>query len=181
MGKSKKQYTVTSKILISLLTLSDTVLVTPHELKRRWFRGDLLGDSQSVTKTIYYLTQKGYLKYVNEENEKFIKITKKGELKALLEKSKLEKEESEWDGKWRIIIFDIPEESNGKRNFFRALLKQYGYKRLQGSVYISPWPLNRSAVDYLKQTGLNKYIRIIKAEEIDDDTDLKKEFNVEFK
>ena len=44
---------------------------------------------------------------------------------------------------------------------------------MQASVFVSPDALNREAVKFLKQTGLIRYIRIIKAEEMDDDGDLK--------
>lgn len=175
---AKKDFTIASKILISLLAFGDAVLVTSQELRKRSLRGQLLGDSRSMSSFLYYLYKKGYIRYVDKDNERFIKITKAGELKVLLEKSKLENKHPVWDGKWRIIIFDIPEESKEKRHFFRALLKQNGYVKLQGSVYINPYPLNREAIGYLKETGLNKFIRIIKAEEIDDDRDLKKEFNL---
>ena len=75
-------------------------------------------------------------------------------------------------------MFDIPEESRELRNRFRLLLKQYGFKMLQASVFISPYPLNREAIAYLKETGLIDYIRILKVEEIDDDRDLKKYFQL---
>ncbi len=175
---SKKDFTLTGKILITLLMMGDTFLVTPRELRRRAYKGNLLGDNRDVVSIVYYLVQKGYLKYVNKDNEKFIKLTKKGQLKALLDKARMPDRDSKWDGKWRMIIFDIPEESKDKRHFFRTLLKQNGFIRLQHSVYINPYPLNREAVQYLQESGLINYIRIIKIEEIDNDKDIKKKFGL---
>lgn len=107
-----------------------------------------------------------------------MQITKKGELKILMAKAGVIRP-TKWDGKWRLIVFDIPEESSILRDRFRKLLKSYGFKMMQASVFISSYPLNRQAIDYSKATGLIDYIRIIKAEEIDDDKNLRKHFHLE--
>ena len=73
---AKKDFTLTSKILITLLNIGDTFLVSPHALRRRAYRGKLLGDYDSLAGTVYYLTKKGFLKFVNKDNERFIKLTK---------------------------------------------------------------------------------------------------------
>ena len=96
----------------------------------------------------------------------------------LLIKAKMEKPKV-WDGYWRMIIFDIPEDNHKDRDKLRGLLKRNDFVMLQASVFISPYPLNREAIAYLKQTGLKAYIRIIKVSELDDDVDMKKKFNLE--
>lgn len=75
-------------------------------------------------------------------------------------------------------MFDIPEGCKEKRNVLRILLKQNGYIKLQASVYINPYPLNREAVRYLNNSGLRSYIRIIKVEEMDFEKDLIKKFGL---
>ena len=75
-------------------------------------------------------------------------------------------------------MFDIPEENEDKRNFFRWLLKRNNFIELQHSVYINPYPLNRDVISYLKKTGLIEYIRILKVEEMDSDKNLRKKFNL---
>ena len=83
-----------------------------------------------------------------------------------------------WDGKWRMVIFDIPEEASNERDQLRRLLLLNNFCKLQASVYISPHPINREAIDYLKETGLIKYIRFARIDELDDDKDLKKKFDL---
>lgn len=155
----------------------DDFIITPKELRRRAARGNLFKSTNSFEGLYYYLIRNGYIKLIDKNNERFIKITKKGELKILLEKSRLKKT-APWDRKWRVVIFDIPEESRDLRDRFRKLLKTYNFKKLQNSVFISPYALSREAITYLKETGLIDYIRILKVEEIDDDKDLKKYFNL---
>jgi len=175
---AKKDFTLTSKILMSLLLAGDMFLVTPHEMKKRLLRGNPFGDRRAITKTAYYLAKKGLIKYIDRDNERFIKLTKTGELEALLAKARVAEPTPKWDGKWRLIIFDIPEESNHKRYLFRTLLKKNNFFRLQQSVYISPHPLNREAIIYLEKSGLIDFIRIMKVEEMDNDKDLIKKFQL---
>lgn len=44
-----------------------------------------------------------------------------------------------WDGKWRIVMFDIPENLRRIRNLLRLKLKQFGFYQLQESVWIFPY------------------------------------------
>lgn len=175
---AKKDFTKTSKILMSLLLAGDMFLVTPYELSQRLRKGKILGDGKSLLPMLYYLAKQGLIKYVDKNNERFIKLTGDGELEALLAKARLPRLTQKWNRKWCVIIFDIPEQSRSKRGLFRLLLKANGFRRFQDSVYISPYPINRDAIAYLQKSKLINYIRILKVEEIDDDTDLKKVFNL---
>ena len=83
-----------------------------------------------------------------------------------------------WDGKWRLVIFDIPESSREKRDHLRYLLKQNKFCKLQASVFISPYPLNREALEYLQFSKLFDYIRILRVDEMDNDSDLRKKFKL---
>lgn len=163
---------------MSLLMVGDMLFVTPREMKKRGLRGEFFGDFSNFKSAAYYLMKKGWIKLVDKDNERFIRLTKHGQLEALLAKARLPEKPDKWDGKWRLIIFDIPEDSHDKRDFFRHLLKRNNFKKLQASVFVNPYPLNREAVAYLKETGLIKFIRIIKVEELDDDMDLRKHFNL---
>jgi CRISPR-associated endonuclease Cas2 len=148
-------------------------LESPYEFLKRKKKKDLL--YKRYQQEIWKMRRKGYLNVVEKNSIKFIKLTEKGQLEQLLQKANVKKERS-WDGKWRVLIFDIPEDSRLKRNQFRSLLKRNNFTKLQASVFVSPYALNREALIYLKETGLMRYIRILKVEEIDDDEDLKRKF-----
>ena len=78
----------------------------------------------------YYLNQKakklvkdGFLK-INIENEKqFLLLTKKGEQKLSYYKITEKKKNNKWDGKWRVVIFDVWENTRSKRNLLRMEIK----------------------------------------------------------
>jgi CRISPR-associated endonuclease Cas2 len=137
---------------------------------------------RNLTKKTYYgiisqLEKSGSISFTQKNSQRFIKITSKGELELLIEKAKLPKK-NQWDGKWRLILFDIPVASNNKRDKLRKLLKANNFYMLQASVFISPYPLNREAISYLRSTGLIGYIRILRVDEIDEEKDLKKHFKL---
>ncbi len=83
---------------------------------------------------------------------------------------------SKWDGKWRVVIFDIPEEKRKMRNLLRQCLKNWDFYRLQASVFVCPYDC-RDAVDLLIRTcNGEQYIRFIEANHISRDQDIRKRF-----
>ncbi len=47
----------------------------------------------------------------------------------------------QWDGRWRLVLFDVPEASRGARNKLRRYLQERGFGYLQNSVWITPDPV----------------------------------------
>jgi CRISPR-associated endonuclease Cas2 len=134
-------------------------------------------NKKALRNSVYNLKRRGLISEARKNGKRFLELTSKGELESLLSKAILEKTQV-WDKQWRLVMFDIPEDAKEKRNLLRALLKRNGFMKMQASVYVSPYPLNREALVYLKQSGLNRYIRIIRANEIDDDSDLVKKYRL---
>lgn len=128
---------------------------------------------------LFRLQKRGVITLVQKKEERFVQLTAKGKVEVLLIKARYAKATTEpWDGKWRMVIFDIPEATRDQRDILRVLLKQNGFFKLQASVFVHPHPLNREAIEYLKATGLIKYIRFARMEEIDDDADLRRAFKL---
>ncbi|MBI2062549.1 MAG: CRISPR-associated endonuclease Cas2 [Candidatus Yanofskybacteria bacterium] len=71
-----------------------------------------------------------------------------------------------WDHKWRVIIFDIPQELHQKRNRFRAKLKTLGFYMIQKSVFVFPYPCEDEVARYCGQLKVNDYINILTAEKL---------------
>lgn len=83
------------------------------------------------------------------EGKVSIEITEKGKKRILeydFENMKITSKKR--DGKWRLIIFDIPEGKKRNRDAFRKKLVQMGCIRLQDSVFASAFPC-KSEVDFL--------------------------------
>lgn len=70
-------------------------------------------------------------------DEDWYKITSKGE-QYFDETLALLKENNNWDKKWRLVMFDIPESKRNIRDKLRRSLNALGMGILQASVWISP-------------------------------------------
>lgn len=70
-------------------------------------------------------------------------------------------ENEKWDGKYRIVIFDIPEQKRLIRDLFRRNLKKWGFKHLQKSVWISKRDVYQKLSNYVHDLGIEKWVVII--------------------
>lgn len=66
-----------------------------------------------------------------------------------------------WDGKWRVVVFDIPEEHKSARNALAAKLSKLGFQPLQRSVWVHPFPCHEeieAVALYYKITDFVTYL-----------------------
>jgi DNA-binding transcriptional regulator PaaX len=115
---------------------------------------------------IYQLEKRGYLEKYKHKDVEFIRISDKG-------LSALDTLKRERDGKWKMIIFDIPENKRQVRDYLRTKLKQLGFKRWQNSIWITPYRLPDDVVDELRLLSDKYFVRLITIESINNDKDLK--------
>lgn len=71
-----------------------------------------------------------------------------------------------WDGKWRLIIYDVPEKYRKKRNQIREILNRHGYGLWQKSVYITPHPVMVEVARWLKTKQLFKYVVCLESKQV---------------
>jgi DNA-binding transcriptional regulator PaaX len=85
----------------------------------------------------------------NEDGTFTLKLTERGKLKALtyrFDDMKITKKE--WDGQWRIVVFDIPEEQRNARDALRIKLRGLGFHELQKSVFVFPYEC-KDEIDFI--------------------------------
>ena len=84
-----------------------------------------------------------------------------------------------WDGKWRIVIFDISQLKKFYRELFRGKLKELGFYPLQKSVWIHPFEC-RDEIEVLREFfGLTQdEVRLVVAENIEKDDWLREIFEI---
>lgn len=109
-----------------------------------------------------------------------VRVTKHGLVRALsyqLDKMHIAPLKR-WDGKWRVVIFDVPERYHRLRDIFRMRLKQLGLYPLQLSVYVSPYPCF-DEVEFLRELyGIAFTVRYLLVEKIEDDSLLRRQFHL---
>jgi len=83
-----------------------------------------------------------------------------------------------WDGKWRIVMFDIPEKLRRLRDSLRLHFKEIGLIELQKSVFVYPYSCSKEIEFILEFYNARKHVRLIVAERIDNQLHLMKKFNL---
>ena len=115
-----------------------------------------------------------------EGGQYIMRITEKGRQRALGELYNNLKinEQRRWDGKWRVVMFDILEKHKNERDAFRYKLEQMGFYPLQKSVLVSPYPCENE-IDFLVAVlGIGSYVRFFTTEDIGDVEELKRHFDL---
>ena len=108
-------------------------------------------DKNIIKVNIFRLKQQGLI--AEGENKK-IHLTAKGKEMILYIKDRYSILEKDWDGKIRIVIFDIPEKKDHIRRWLREELLLMQFKELQKSVYAGKYPIP----DDLYQDLINREI-----------------------
>lgn len=158
--------------------------------------GDFFSDMNEVSeKTIGVFLksrrEKRYLKqslrrlkkrgFVIEESDK-LSLTSKG--RKFFHRFRLRKDSKanfsplKWDRKWRLVTFDVPVRDKGKRDQLRSLLKDFGFYKLQESVWICP---NQQSEDFWKlliEYKLNKYCHIMMVDILEGDEEIRKHYHL---
>lgn len=102
------------------------------------------------------LKQQGYIR---EHNDR-LSITVRGQnaLESAAEKIHKLLKTKKWDGRWRIVAFDIPEKHGVLRDKVRRVLKQAGFLKLQHSIWLFPHDCEELVQLIQKESRLSQYI-----------------------
>lgn len=87
------------------------------------------------------LVAKGLVTFEERDGRRYARVTEAGARLLALESMREAsvRKPKRWDGRWRVVIFDIPERRRGVRNRLRLFMQEYGFVRLQDSVWIYPY------------------------------------------
>lgn len=110
-----------------------------------------------------------YLK--NEDHPKIIEYS----IKILLD---FKKKNKQWNGKWFLVFFDVPETQRNKRDYLRRYLIKLGFYQYQKSVYLFPYECEKEVELIKKIVEGAKYMKYIIAEKIEDESKAKEYFKL---
>ncbi len=116
----------------------------------------------------------------NKDGSVTLCLTTDGKEKALtfqIDKMEIRKPQR-WDRKWRIVLFDIPENIKKKRDIFRCCLKRMNFYEFQKSVFVHPFDCENE-INYLVEFyNIRKFVRFIRANSLDNEIELKEYFDL---
>jgi len=130
-------------------------------------------------RTIYRLKKDGFIKKEND----IYKLTSLGEKEAFFSFLKtsghfIRSHDQKWDGKWRMIFFDVPEKKRRYRDELRSMLRIIGFKEFQKSIWIYPHRVPEFLKEILFEENIKQYTRLITTYSIEYDKDLRRMFNL---
>lgn len=128
---------------------------------------DIVSD-KAIKSAADRLKKKGCLEKVNKKGKIYYKITEKG--RNIVEKYIFDRKK--WDGDWRIVIFDIPEERRKLRSLLRNQLRQSGFKHLQKSVWVSPFDVFEDIEEMVRVHNLHNELWFFKSKSLMNDEEI---------
>ncbi len=86
------------------------------------------------------------------------------------------KKPKQWDKKWRLVIFDIPEKKRFFRDVLRNHLKAIGFRMLQQSVFVFPYPCEKELIQLAELYNATDYVHVATVTFLDNEKKLKETF-----
>ncbi|OGG72563.1 CRISPR-associated endonuclease Cas2 [Candidatus Kaiserbacteria bacterium RIFCSPLOWO2_01_FULL_53_17] len=119
------------------------------------FRAEDRSRRKKLQAAFQYLTRKRYVRRRTQGKKVVFELTKRGHAHIIhhLDRRSLAapiERPATWDGRWRLILFDIPAEERTKRNAFRSFIRQIGAIMLQKSVWVYPFDCSER-IDLLRR------------------------------
>lgn len=132
-----------------------------------------------IKRRLAYATKHHYLTKYGDSHKPHYQLTDLGQNKLNQLKFKLmDLDQNNWDGKWRIIAFDIPENRRLARDKIRILIKQLGLKKLQNSIWITPYNCREQFEQITSIYGVSKHLLLLEVTKFDQEHKYKKYWNL---
>ncbi len=133
-------------------------------------------DDYAINRSMKTLLSDGLVECFNSEHGQYFRLTTGGrqKLNNIILEGESTLVSTKWDGFWRIILLDLPEERKSEREALRYLLKKAGFVCMKNSVWISMYPFEHLFTNIKKDLGLSTELMIIVTDKIDEETE--KEF-----
>jgi hypothetical protein len=133
-----------------------------------------------IRESVSRLKRKGLVEFRIEHGKKRLRLTKKGQRKvdSIWSDSFTLTKPKRWDGKWRLVIFDIPERKRVTRNKIRALVSRLGFLRLQDSVWVYPYDCEELVTLLKADLKIGLAVLYIIADAIEFDTPIRRHFGL---
>lgn len=172
-----------AEIVLEILLVAGVIAVAvtlPNAVQLfKYFKPKNTFERSKIKRSVFRLEKSGFIERKKDDDELFV-LTQKGKERAMryeLDRMKIMPQKN-WDKKWRLVMFDIPEEKKQARRAINFALKKFGCVQYQKSVFVTPFPCKKE-IDFVGECfGVRENIRIIVAHEVEKSELLKKVFKV---
>lgn len=124
-----------------------------------------------LKRTLKRLEKQKLVEMSEEGGTQIVKITDRGKRKILtfaIDGLKIERPQT-WDGRWRMVSYDIPKREDHLRKRFREYLHAWGFYPFHESLFLHAYPCENQ-IEFLREfLGIGGYVRIIHVARIEND------------
>jgi phenylacetic acid degradation operon negative regulatory protein len=116
-------------------------------------------NEQSVRAVMSRMYKQGWVDSRKSGNKSYYYLTKRGTERMEEAAKRIFKLSPEkWDGKWRMLIYSIPEEKRNIRDEIRKELVWSGFGNLSNSTWISPNDLTKQVYSLIDKYDIQEYV-----------------------
>ena len=178
-GRKRKRRRDFKYAILTLAKTSALVGITvmapyvPQALQKMGLLPNALQSRSTIGRARRLLLEKGLL----SKKDGKLQLTNKGSsVLAILESQYSIKKPSRWDGRWRVLIFDVPEYRKAVRDKIRRTLMHIGFVRLQDSVWVYPYDCEDLITLLKADFKIGKDVIYMIVDELEGDARLRREF-----
>lgn len=184
--RAKRNQIRNAVLLSAYLTIGVGMMVmAPNAVRLLKYVEKAVGPSPRLKRRISQkyseLISQGIFRRIATQEGSRVELTEKG-MKIAEELSQHEEmlsiKQKKWDQKWRIIMFDVWERRRKVRDELRHTLEEFGFVKIQNSVWTYPYPCEKLLVFLRTHLRLGRGILYIVADEVEHDEQLRKHFKL---
>ena len=126
------------------------------------------------------LIEKGYIKMETRKGEEVLALTTMGEHALSRIKYGMIKitKPKHWDGKWRVVIYDIKEDRKRMRRELREALEYFDFTSIQKSVWVYPYPCKNLLATIKADFKIGKEVLYMVVDSLENDKWLRRHFRL---
>jgi DNA-binding transcriptional regulator PaaX len=163
-------------LLATALVAPNVIQALDKPLNKYFDQLDKRARDRELHRILRYMKTKDLIKGNYEHG---LAITKKGRERA--ERAEFDnlqiQKPGTWDKRWRIVLYDIPEEKKHGRNSLAFKLRSLGCYQLQKSIWVHPYPCKNEIEAITVRYDVEKYVTYIVTSYIDKQDLLKRRFS----
>lgn len=108
-----------------------------------------------------------------------LRLTSKGEREIALLQNRISRSTPrKWDGRWRLLMFDIPERRKYLRQRIRNILREIGFVRMQDSVWVYPYECEDLMTLIKAEMRVGKDVVYLVAQAVEGEKQLRRHFKL---
>jgi DNA-binding transcriptional regulator PaaX len=149
MNQKTKNTAKSALVILGTIGLIGSALLVPNILVVADKIFNITG-RKKFRSNLSELKKKKFIEVSGEGANTKIRITERGRVQLLrynFEDMQITRPRK-WDKKWRVVIFDVPENKKTARDALARKLKQLGFFRLQKSTFIFPFDCKKE-IDFV--------------------------------